>query len=415
MWNPIDENAGESDFWAPRPNGVWRRVLSPLRKFYLKKFYAVANVTLEGHEHLAAVRDTDGVMFTPNHSHDSDPHVMMDVAKRLGEQFYFMAAWQIFKGHHGVDGFVLQRMGAFSVDREGCDRRAMRQAVDLMTTGRRLVVFPEGEIYHTNERLTPLREGVAFMAGTAQKDLDKQGDGRKVWIVPTAIRYTYLRDVTPALEESMTELEAHMRLRPGRGRPLVDRILAFGDAMLTVKEKEQLGRPGDGPLAPRIQSLIGAILDRHERAWLDKPTGPADSVSLRVKTLRQHLLARWAAEDCDDAQRAKAREALDDVQLVMQLYSYPGDYVAERPTLERMAETIEKFEEDVHGGLVRPKGDRAARVLLGPPIDVASETKGKRPRAAATELTKKLETTLRDLMGKLTSYVPVPDVAKPSS
>jgi hypothetical protein len=40
-----------------------------------------------------------------------------------------MAAWQIFKGHRGIDGFVLQRMGAFSVDREGCDRRAMRQAI----------------------------------------------------------------------------------------------------------------------------------------------------------------------------------------------------------------------------------------------------------------------------------------------
>ena len=64
-------------------------------------------------------------------------------------------------------------MGAFSVDREGCDRRAMRQAGELLTSGRWLVVFPEGEIYHTNERLTPLREGVAFMAITSQRDLEK--------------------------------------------------------------------------------------------------------------------------------------------------------------------------------------------------------------------------------------------------
>jgi 1-acyl-sn-glycerol-3-phosphate acyltransferase len=397
MWNPISEDAAEPDFWAPRPNGIWRRVLSPLRKFYLKKFYAVSHVTLEGQQHLAPIRDDDGVMFTPNHSHDSDPHVMMDVAKRLGRQFYFMAAWQIFKGHHGVDGFVLQRMGAFSVDREGCDRRAMRQAVELMTTGRHLVVFPEGEIYHTNERLTPLREGVAFMAGTAQKDLDKEGAGRKVWIVPTAIRYTYTQDVTAKLEDAMTDLEEHMRLRPGRGRPLVDRILAFGDAMLTVKEKEQLGRAGEGPLAPRINALVQSILDRHERTWLDKSSAD-DSVSLRVKTLRQHLLALWTADDCDAPKREQARHALDDVQLVMQLYSYPGDYVAERPTVERMAETIEKFEEDVHGGIVRPKGDRAARVLLGPPLDVSAATTGLRPRAAATALTAKLEDTIKTLM-----------------
>ena len=46
MWNPISEQAVMADFWAPRPNGVWRKVLSPLRKFYLKKFYAVASVEL---------------------------------------------------------------------------------------------------------------------------------------------------------------------------------------------------------------------------------------------------------------------------------------------------------------------------------------------------------------------------------
>src|SRR5215217_1661622 len=197
MWNPISDQAAMADFWPPRPNGIWRKVLTPVRKFFLKKFYAVAEVQLAGTEHLSVVRPDDGVLLTPNHSHDADPHVMIEVGRQLERQFYFMAAWQIFKGHKGVDGFVLQRMGAFSVDREGCDRRAIRQAVELLTSGKWLVVFPEGEIYRTNERLTPLREGVAFMAGTAQKDLEKEGKGRKVWVVPTAIRYTYAEDVTP--------------------------------------------------------------------------------------------------------------------------------------------------------------------------------------------------------------------------
>jgi len=157
MWNPISDDAVMADFWAPRPSGVWRKLLTPVRKFYLKQFYAVRDVSIDGLDRLSVIGKDDGVLLTPNHSHDSDPHVMMEVGKRLDRQLYFMAAWQIFKGHRGIDGFVLQRMGAFSVDREGCDRRAMRQAVDLMTSGRWLVVFPEGEIYHTNERLTPLR------------------------------------------------------------------------------------------------------------------------------------------------------------------------------------------------------------------------------------------------------------------
>jgi 1-acyl-sn-glycerol-3-phosphate acyltransferase len=399
MWNPIDADeldaAAAADFWPPRANGVWRKLLSPVRRFYLRKFYAVADVDLVGPERLAVVRDGDGVLLTPNHSHDGDPHVMMDVAKRLRRQFYFMAAWQLFKGRKGVDGFVLQRMGAFSVDREGCDRQAIRQAVELLTTGKWLVVFPEGEIYRTNDRLTPLREGVAFMAGTAQKALAEQGGGRKVWLVPTAIRYRYLQDVTPRLEAAMDALEERVLLKPGRGRPLHERIVRFGETLLTIKEKEQTGRAGHGDLPARIRALIDAMLGRLEAKWLARPAPPGASIAERVKGLRQQLIERWmCAEGGGETERAAARDALADVQIVMQVYSYPGDYVAERPTVERMAETIEKFEEDVVGGVVRPKGKRAATVVVGEPIDVSAHRNGQRPRAAAAALTATLQAAI---------------------
>jgi hypothetical protein len=296
-------------------------------------------------------------------------------------------------------------MGAFSVDREGCDRRAIRQAVELLTSGKWLVVFPEGEIYRTNERLTPLREGVAFMAGTAQKDLEKEGKGRKVWVVPAAIRYSYAEDVTPQLEEAMDALEGQIKLKAGRGTPLKDRIQRFGDALLTIKEKEYVGKAAEGDLAPRLKNLISGMLDRLETQWLRKTLADS-SVSMRVKSLRQNLLEVWL-DECEDkspdavATRERARAALDEVQIVMQLYSYPGDYVAEKPSIERMAETIEKFEEDVFGGLVRPKGKRTAKVLLGKPLDTAAETNGLRPRTAATELTAKLDKQIRALMTEL--------------
>ena len=52
-------------------------------------------------------------------------------------------------------------------------------------------------------------------------------------------------------------------------------------------------------------------------------------------------------ENVDEANRKRFNEELEDLFLVVQLYSYPGDYVAEEPTIERMAETLDKFEEDV--------------------------------------------------------------------
>ncbi len=397
MWNAVIDGA-QPDFWPPRHSRFWQSALAPLRRYYLRRYYGIAEVVVDG---LGPLLDrfgpADGVLLAPNHSHDSDPHVMMEVGRRAHRRFAFMAAWQIFRTHWGLDGWVLQRMGAFSVDREGCDRRAVRQAVELLSSGHALVVFPEGEIYHLNDRLTPLLEGVAFMALTAQRELEKAGSEGRVWVVPTAIRYRYLEDVTPRLEAAVAALEDRLFWKPRPGSALHERIIQLGEVLLTIKEKEKLGRvcEGDGDLPTRIARLTEALLQRLETEHLKK-TPSADTVPLRVKALRRHLLAAWADEAADPAARQRARAALDDVQLVLQLYSYPGDYLSEKPSIERMAETVEKFEEDIYGA-ARPKGRRRARVLLGEPIDL-KPIAADRARTASHDVTARLEAAIQGLM-----------------
>jgi len=90
-------------------------------------------------------------------------------------------------------------------------------------------------------------------------------------------------------------------------------------------------------------------------------------------------------------------DALAKVQLALQLFSYPGDYLSSNPTLERMAETIEKYEEDVLG-VAWPKGRRKATVMFGEPIDVKAQLTTSRARAAAGELTEKMEHEIQSLM-----------------
>ena len=123
MWNPQTMELMPG-FWPPRPSRFWNAALTPLRKFYLHRFYRIGDVEIIGAENLNAqsgIGANDGVLIAPNHSHDADPHVMMHVGlDQLRRQLYFMAAWQVFLGHKGIDGWVMQRFGAFSVDREGC-------------------------------------------------------------------------------------------------------------------------------------------------------------------------------------------------------------------------------------------------------------------------------------------------------
>ena len=97
---------------------------------------------------------------------------------------------QSFIGQH-----ILRWHGCFSVDREGTDMKAFRQATEvLQNSPHPLVIFPEGEVYHLNERTTPFREGAAAIALSAAKRAK-----RDVVCVPCAIKYEYLEDPRPNL------------------------------------------------------------------------------------------------------------------------------------------------------------------------------------------------------------------------
>ena len=290
-------------------------------------------------------------------------------------------------------------MGCFSVDREGTDRRAVRTAAELLAAGNPVVIFPEGEIHHLNGRLMPLLDGPAFIACKAQRELGQAGSQARIWILPVGISYRFVEDVSPQLDAAMKRLETRLFWwKPPSGASLNERIIRFGEILLTIKEKEKLGRSGenDGDLPTRISRLIDALLAAHEAEFLKKSQS-AEPVPLRVKSLRRHLLAMGADEEADEAICRKALDGLDDVQLALQLSSYPGDYIREEPSPERMAETIEKFEEDVYG-VTRSIGQRCARVRFGTPVDMKQACESGRTRAVIANVTDKLEESIRNLL-----------------
>jgi len=70
-----------------------------------------------------------------------------------------------------------------------------------------------------------------------------------------------------------------MMLKPPAGMDLPQRIIRFGEAMLTLKEKEKLGHAfdTDGDLPARLKRMIDSILERLETQHFHK-TSPGDSV-----------------------------------------------------------------------------------------------------------------------------------------
>ena len=115
--------------------------------------------------------------------------------------------------------------------------------------------------------------------------------------------------------------------------------------MLALKEIEYLGAARNGPVGPRLQTLIDALLEPLEKEWLGGHRQTA--VVERAKLLRTAILPDMISGDITQAERDRRWRQLADIYLAQQLACYPPDYLAAQPSPERILETVERFEEDL--------------------------------------------------------------------
>jgi 1-acyl-sn-glycerol-3-phosphate acyltransferase len=101
-------------------------------------------------------------MICPNHSNRHDPQTMFFFGQAVGECFNYVAAREVFEWDGGMNGWWLQRIGAYSVVRGAPDRESFKTTKRILSEGKRkLVLFPEGEISRQNDTLLPLETGAA--------------------------------------------------------------------------------------------------------------------------------------------------------------------------------------------------------------------------------------------------------------
>ncbi len=369
------------------------RAWYPLMRREMLRVAKIAKVDVQGQEHVRkALASGAGVLITPNHSFHYDSYVLGHAAQQIGRPFHFLTAWQVFAMSTPFQRWVMQKHGCFSIDRESADLGAFKRSVEILRTHScPLAIFPEGDIYHTNERVMPFREGAAAIALSAAKRAD-----RPIVAIPAAIRCRYLDDPLPGLLDLMNRLEAAIHWRPRPDLPLTDRIYRFAEGLLALKELEYLGRPQSGTVVERTRLLANQILQEKEQRFGIKPQ--SDSTPERVKELRRQFIQQLERPDLDATAHAQLKRDMEDLFLVIQLYSYPGDYVAESPSIERIAETLDKFEEDVLK-VAYPKshGRRQASVQFGEPILVPAE---RGQRDAVAELTTRLEQSVQSLLNQ---------------
>ncbi len=336
-----------------------------------------------------------GILLTPNHPRTADPVAMGVLATAAGCYLWSMASWHLFN-ESWLTAWFMHRVGGFSVYREGIDRQAISTAVGLLAEAQRpLVIFPEGATSRINDELQALLDGVAFIARSAAKKRAKLSPPGKVVVHPIAIKYFYRGDVRRVCDQVLTDIETRLTWHPQRDVPLLSRIVNAGRALLSLKELEYFGQTQTGSLAERLQHLMDRLLGPIEEQWLAAAqTGP---VVPRVRNLRAKILPEMVAGRVDAAERARRWRQLADIYLAQQLSCYPPDYLANRPSVDRVLEIVEKFEEDLFDK-ARVHPGRKVVMEVGPAIDVSPD----RQRGAAIDpLMGEIELSLQDMIDRL--------------
>lgn len=372
-------------FIPPRFNRALHWLLRKFLPLYLRREYGITMVECFGSEKLRASIDSGhGLMLVSNHCRPCDPLVLDYLAAEVRRPFSAIGSWHVFMTSR-FQRFLLPRLGGFSVYREGMDRESLRCAVKTVADGKfPLVIFAEGILTRTNDRLVNFMEGPAFMARAAARQR-KEG---KVVIHPVFIRYFFEGDLQKTLTPVVEEIEKRLAWQPQTQLPLRDRIWKIGGALLALKEIEYLERPQPGTYPERLQRLEDHLLTPLEIQWC---AGRHDGDAMaRVKRLRAAILPEMVTGNLSDSERAARWRQLADIYLVQQLHCYPGDYI-ENPTPERVLETVERYEEDLTDR-VRPHFPIRAVVFVGDAIEInPAHERSQEPDPVIKEIREQLE------------------------
>ena len=164
---------------------------------------------------------------------------------------------------------------------------------------------------------------------------------------------------------------------------------------MTLKELEYFGSPQVGTLTERLNGLINRLLHPLEMEWFNaEQEGP---VIPRIKALRMKILPDLKQGDLSEDERIRRWNQLSDIYLSQQISSYPPDYLTAQPSVDRLLETVERYEEDLTDA-VRVHSDLHAVLEVGEAIEVDTQRDRK---AEVDPIMVNIEESLQEMLDRL--------------
>ncbi len=341
-------------------------------------------------------------------------------------------------------GWFFSQMGGTPIRRGGVDLAGLRSIRSLFANGQfPMIAAPEGATNGHTEIVSPLEPGIAQFGFWCAEDLQKAGRSEQVLILPLGIRYRYLTPPWQAIEDLLDQLEADCGL-PGfneanlpqiaapiapEHRLLYRRLLRLSEHLLSVMERfyskfyhqnlklsEPLPTSLNDQIPLRLQALLNAALSVAEQ-FLGLPA--KGNVTDRCRRIEQAGWERIFREDLaaidniPAAERGLADRIAEEaalrlwhMRLVESFVSVTGRYILEKPTADRLAETLLLIWDTVtrlkrRDAVSRPLlGKQKAMLTVGEPLSVSERWPDYRAnrRQASAALTQDLQAALEGMI-----------------
>ncbi len=338
-------------------------------------------------------------------------------------------------------GWIASRLGGTPIQRGKADWTGLRSARDLFANGKfPMAAAPEGATNGLSEKVSPLEPGIAQLGFWCAEDLHKDNRSEQVLIVPVGIKYSYVDTPWRAIADLLSELEAASGLAINSANQgnipclesLYPRLLTLAEHLLGLMEqfytrfyhqnlpdtKTEISDRNEA-LAIRLQALLNVALQISEQHFDLQPKGKLSDRCRRVEQAAWNYIFR---EDFKDVKAlSPVEKALGDrvaeeanarmwhMRLVESFVAVSGNYIREKPTVERFAETtlilwqmIARIKGDQTSQ--RPQlGKQQVKITIGEPISVSDRYPTYKEnrlsaRQAVADLTNDLEQTMEELI-----------------
>jgi len=358
-------------------------------------------------ETLKNIPKNSSLILAANHSDEIDPRICIELFRRSHRRFTYMVNAEAFEKWNGIYGWLLQRLGSFSVERGGNDQTARRYAVEIIKKGNEaLVMFPEGEISYLNDLVQPFKTGAIHIGLQAIVENRATNSSWTTHLLPVAIKYRYRKPIGLILNKRIHAIEKRLLIN-ANSLNFQERIIRIMAKILkcqefidhTQKISEQLTE-----LKRQIVEVQTTIFPEIEAKYpelqIDPKTKLIDRMQKTIFFLRGELNQKNLLSL--DA-RIQLQKDIKEIKRIIQMAGWQPQYIELDPSQERLAETVMKLEREVFKlKTPSPLGNRTAFISIGPALDLGRyvESYQKDPSTTTHQITEELHTNIQLMIEK---------------